>query len=584
MRYSDVDSEVSSASTIDHEQMATSYQTPPVSNTEPISDAVFAATIDHDQATLQPITDDVFTATINHDQTTPQPISDEVFTATINHDQTTPQPISDEVFTATINHDQTTPQPISDEVFTATINHDQTTPQPISDEVFTATINHDQTTPQPITDEVFTATINHDQTTPQPISDEVFTATINHDQTTPQPITDEVFTATINHDQMTPSQPTSDEIFATTIAPPPTEVNASSMSPLFQCLFKYPVNQNRLVYTPNIPNSLFNPKTNFSGVNLTQPQSGFTYIFTIPSESPLRNCSGTVVSLQYCYKTINNNSISKNAFNFLSLSQDGTQFTVKSRVAIQRSCCNLRICCCTTFLRQKDRFNITCKKFVFGVVINNNVQPLAFAPSITTEYHVEQYRVRNRRLRERDTFSASPLANYSLLLLRFFIDYNGNSTPVCQNTSQEDPTNGNSTPYQNKVDSEENTNSALIGGVIGGFAAVLALIAIIACGMIMMIKYQMKHQPERREGTGIGNVYYSAGRVMIVVVVVVVVVVVIVVVVVVVVVLWLANSRLRIYYSYFICFRDHLIYKSNLDREVLFNEITGIGAVGTCEG
>ena len=443
MCYSDVDSEVSSASTINHEQMATSYQTLPVSNTEPISDGVFAATI----------------------------------------------------------------------------NHDQTTPQPITDEVFTATINHDQTTPQPISDEVFTATINHDQTTPQPISDEVFTATINHDQMTPQPTSDEVFTATINHDQMTPSQPTSDEIFATTIAPPPaTEVNTSSMSPLFQCQFKCPANQNRLVYTPNIPNSHFrNAATNCNGASSTQPQNGFTYIFTIPSESPLRNCSGTVVSLQYCYKTINNNSRSRNAFNFLSLSQDGTQFTVKSRVAIRRSRCNLLICCSTIFLQQKDRFIITSKKFVFGVVINNNVKPLAFAPSTITEYYIEQYQVRNighlRNLRKGDTFNANPLANHSLLLLRFFIDYNGNSTPVCQTTSQEDlTTSGNSTPCQNKVDSEENTNSALIGGVIGGFAAVLALIAIIACGMIMMIKYQMKRQPERREGTGIGNVYYSAGK------------------------------------------------------------------------
>ena len=525
MRYSDVDSEVSSASTIDHEQMATSYQTPPVSNTEPISDAVFAATINHDQATLQPITDDVFTATINHDQTTPQPITDEVFTTTINHDQTTPQPITDEVFTTTINHDQTTPQPITDEVFTTTINHDQTTPQPITDEVFTATINHDQMTPsQPTSDEVFTATINHDQMTPsQPTSDEVFTATINHDQMTPsQPTSDEVFTATINHDQMTPSQPTSDEIFATTVAPSSTtEVNRPSMSPLFQCQFKYPANQNRLVYTPNIPNSHFNRRnaatTNCNGASSIQPQNGFTYIFTIPSESPLRNCSGTVVSLQYCYKTINNNSRSRNAFNFLSLSQDGTQFTVKSRVAIRRSRCNLLICCSAIFLQQKDRFIITSKKFVFGVVINNNVKPLAFAPSTITEYYIEQYRVRNighlRNLRKGDTFSANPLANHSLLLLRFFIDYNGNSTPVCQATSQEDlTTSGNSTPCQNKVDSEENTNSALIGGVIGGFAAVLALIAIIACGMIMMIKYQMKRQPERREGTGIGNVYYSAGK------------------------------------------------------------------------
>ena len=136
------------------------------------------------------------------------------------------------------------------------------------------------------------------------------------------------------------------------------------------------------------------------GANLTT--SGVTYIFTIPSESPLRNCSGTVVSLQYCYQARDRDiGITRDVFNFLSLVQNGLQFTVSSRLTIQttpqNSICTdpsgsiQQICCDTSSLNANNQFQLPSSDFTFGVVItNSNVRPLAFATS-TLEYRVEQF-------------------------------------------------------------------------------------------------------------------------------------------------------------------------------------------------
>lgn len=73
---------------------------------------------------------------------------------------------------------------------------------------------------------------------------------------------------------------------------------------LFQC--QPSLDQNG-VYTPNIFDSYFNVVTAARlrmSNNLTDTVNRHTYIFTIPSDS--HNCSGTVRSIQYCYRIRNN--------------------------------------------------------------------------------------------------------------------------------------------------------------------------------------------------------------------------------------------------------------------------------------
>ena len=178
------------------------------------------------------------------------------------------------------------------------------------------------------------------------------------------------------------------------------------------------------------------------GANLTTSRNGFTYIFTIPPESPLmRNCSGTVVSLQYCYQARNRDiGENRNIFNLLSLTQNGLDFTVNGRITRQARPRNNRctdpnsgdiqqICCETTSLAGLNiynRFHIPSSNFAFGVVIRNgNVRPLTFTTS-ATEYRVEQYQAalgaNGPSLGNTFTLADSNRVNNGAsLLFRFFI-------------------------------------------------------------------------------------------------------------------------------------------------------------------
>ena len=192
---------------------------------------------------------------------------------------------------------------------------------------------------------------------------------------------------------------------------------------------------------PIIPDFYFNDSNaaaNFrtdGSANLTQSQfRRLSYIFAIPPESPLRNCSGTVVSLQYCYQA-RNSDIGRNrtVFIFLSLTQNGMNFTVNRRIFIRTTpsntiCTNSsgsiqQICCDTTTLNINNQFQLPSSNFSFGVAINNpNVRPLAFTTS-STEYHVEQYKASLMLTNSGTMFtlSTSEKVNDSFLLFRFVI-------------------------------------------------------------------------------------------------------------------------------------------------------------------
>ena len=206
---------------------------------------------------------------------------------------------------------------------------------------------------------------------------------------------------------------------------------------LYQCIHSR--KQTGQVYTPNIPDFYFNDMNaaNFRTgrkANLTAARNGTTYIFPIPSKSPLYNCSGTVVSLQYCYQARDRDiGMNQRVFNFLSLVKNGLDFTVSKKIRIrtspQNSTCTQWgrnqqqiICCDSTSLQPTDRFKIPPTNYSFGVVVRNqrSFRLLTFAPS-AMKYHVGQYQASLGMNGPSGTFTltdANCAQSSSLLLLR----------------------------------------------------------------------------------------------------------------------------------------------------------------------
>ena len=197
------------------------------------------------------------------------------------------------------------------------------------------------------------------------------------------------------------------------------EVNISS---LLRCQSS---DQSGLVYTPNIPNFYFNVMNAAAFNPESRVTNRNTFIFTINSESPLRNCNGTVVSLQYCYQARNGDM---GNIIFLSLAQNGMQVRVKNRITIRTTPQNNKcigdteqICCVTGDLQPRQRFKITSSMYSFGVVINGR-RPLSFT-TLATENYLKQYQVPvGMDTRMRFTLSEDDrLNNPSFILLRFLI-------------------------------------------------------------------------------------------------------------------------------------------------------------------
>ncbi len=171
------------------------------------------------------------------------------------------------------------------------------------------------------------------------------------------------------------------------------------------------------------------------GANLTDSESrGTTYFFTVPAESASRNCSGDVVSIQYCYRARDKyrNRV-RTVFNLLAVNRSGLQFTTILSIAIQTrpqdSICTdpggriQQICCDTTPL---SGFQIPSSEYTFGIVTSSrDVRPLAFANSVR-EYRVEQF---SDRLGSNGPSPGSTVTlsdrdrnnDHALLLMRFII-------------------------------------------------------------------------------------------------------------------------------------------------------------------
>lgn len=136
-----------------------------------------------------------------------------------------------------------------------------------------------------------------------------------------------------------------------------------------------------------------------------------TYIYTIPAESAERDCGGIATALEYCYKTnISSKGLRINVFNFLVLSQDGQQFTIRDRFRVrstpETSMCtsistfvmfeehpqDVALVCCDRFTISRSRqFEVTQSPVTIGVLGRTKAQLLAIP--LQTGDRSEMYRL-----------------------------------------------------------------------------------------------------------------------------------------------------------------------------------------------
>ncbi len=162
-----------------------------------------------------------------------------------------------------------------------------------------------------------------------------------------------------------------------------------------------------------------------------------TYIFTIPPVSSQRDCSGTVVAMQFCYEyrgDFRNLGTTVNAFQFLTLTRDGFEFTVNSSFTVQTTLAPCtgdlggdvrRVCCSNVTSNDFGELAIPSSDYIFGIahVGAYELQLLAFSPMVM-EYRFDQFQVAGFSPPPGTTtpLSESVLAtDRSLPLLRFFI-------------------------------------------------------------------------------------------------------------------------------------------------------------------
>ena len=215
---------------------------------------------------------------------------------------------------------------------------------------------------------------------------------------------------------------------------PPTvnSLQAQTQPSLFQC--QPSSEQNGQVFSPNIPDFYFSDvnAAEFvigSSSNLTAASSGVTYIFTTPP--PLPNCTGTLVAVEFCYQVFNNANDETDIFNLLFLTRNGFDFTVDSQFTVRSTpessrCTNpngpiRNICCDRADLPSPVSFS---SSYSFGVVVvNNMVQPLTFASTVT-QFNFEHFQVAlgvpGPPVGNAFSLGSSSLVNRPLLLMRFF--------------------------------------------------------------------------------------------------------------------------------------------------------------------
>ncbi len=143
------------------------------------------------------------------------------------------------------------------------------------------------------------------------------------------------------------------------------------------------------VFTPNISDSYFNT----SIVEQLRRSGGLDesidriYVFSVPDESEQRrNCSGSVVAIEYCYRVHNRTALQENeqdVFMFHSLIATGNGsrlFTVNGSYMVKttpsRNCTENRLFCCD---RTTLNAQFPSSSYAFGVkIVRSGVRQLRF--------------------------------------------------------------------------------------------------------------------------------------------------------------------------------------------------------------
>ena len=131
---------------------------------------------------------------------------------------------------------------------------------------------------------------------------------------------------------------------------------------------------------PNISDDYFNAAGAVKLINdriLTLPTDrDTTQYFVIPTYSPMqRNCSGNVMSINYCYWVPRRERGNNVVFEVVLGNQHGSSFIVNRTFAVNSMALNrrckrrgpARVCCDTHMLSSEDVFHIPPSRFVFGI-------------------------------------------------------------------------------------------------------------------------------------------------------------------------------------------------------------------------
>ena len=177
----------------------------------------------------------------------------------------------------------------------------------------------------------------------------------------------------------------------------PVRLQETSASP-FQCQ----TSSAGRVLTPNILDSYFDSvkaaEFMADGDLTVLREDMTTYIYTLPSVSDGRNCSGTVVSIQYCYYWTGNRNANRQVTIFHLVAANIDESRRRLRIPVQSSpkrdnCTNVtgNYVCCTVTPLHSSQFDVLSDAIRYGVVITgDHPRPLAFttASNSTTAYRI----------------------------------------------------------------------------------------------------------------------------------------------------------------------------------------------------
>ena len=210
-----------------------------------------------------------------------------------------------------------------------------------------------------------------------------------------------------------------------------------------------------------------------------------THVFTIPPESPERNCSGPVVAIEYCHVSAYNAKF----FTFSLLPRDREGFTFENKYRIrykisESSCADIssnlmQKVCCNKYDQNFGRYKLLSEANVtFGVFKVETFELLTFSNS-TCEYKYPQLQgMLDGATNSFTDMELGEVDDQSLLLLRFFIE----------------------SPFTTASSNPANVGG-VVGGVIFGLLLVVSVIIAVLCLAVMRAKHQATQELEGKNNS-----------------------------------------------------------------------------------